>query len=344
MLSFKPILLTLLTAVVCLSASADDVIEDKGSGGINWTKGIVYAYGYGVAPEKSKPAKKRLLARRAAQVDAYRNMGEILSGVRVTSTTLVSDMEAANDTVKTKLDTVVKGASMVSDHFQNDIATVRLEVSLDGSFFNAVKDPKHNERKYGQSSSLLFQLKQSSEQLDFSWLRHLSPFPNAYASESANAPIITSTEDMQFAKLILKRLQDQDPKKVISQLSQEIAVMESNYSFTGLLIDASEVSNFKIATIPKIRKPSGEVIYPKDSLLAGSQLSRRPVSYDFDVNDAIQNDRVAINPLVIKAESTYQLRTSDLIISEKNANAISSNPALLKSIGQAGVMIVVADN
>ena len=149
---------------------------------------------------------------------------------------------------------------------------------------------------------------------------------------------------MQFAKLILKRLQDQDPKKVISQLSQEIAVMESNYSFTGLLIDASEVSNFKIATIPKIRKPNGEVIYPKDSLLAGSQLSRRPVSYDFDVNDAIQNDRVAINPLVIKAESTYQLRTSDLIISEKNANAISSNPALLKSIGQAGVMIVVADN
>ena len=68
-----------------LSARGKEVVIETSAGGINWSLGIVYAIGYGTANPDLTAAQKRLLSRRAAMVDAQRNLLEITKGVRITS-------------------------------------------------------------------------------------------------------------------------------------------------------------------------------------------------------------------------------------------------------------------
>ena len=82
-------------------------------------------------------------------------------------------------------------------------------------------------------------------------------------------------------------------------LEQQIEFYESNSNFTGVLIDASQIGNFELATIPRIRNQKGDIIYPTADDLTQGRISSRPVSYDFDVNDAVRNARIAVKPFII---------------------------------------------
>lgn len=53
--------------------------------GVNWEEGTIVATGMGIAPPDTvNIAQAKALARRAAVVDAYRQMAETISGVQVT--------------------------------------------------------------------------------------------------------------------------------------------------------------------------------------------------------------------------------------------------------------------
>ena len=60
------------------------------------------------------PAQQRLLAIRAAKLDAYRSLTEQVYGLKVDATATVADMVVQNDTFRSRVEGVIYGATLVS--------------------------------------------------------------------------------------------------------------------------------------------------------------------------------------------------------------------------------------
>lgn len=111
------------------------VVEQIGAKGkVNWSGGYVEATGIGTPPERfyGKP-QARPMALRAAQVDAYRNLLEVVQGVRVDSETEVKDFTVASDVIRAKVEGLVKGAQLVKrDYLSDGTVEVTLRMPLYG--------------------------------------------------------------------------------------------------------------------------------------------------------------------------------------------------------------------
>lgn len=62
-----------------------------------------------MAQDAQKQAQNKLLAKRAAEADAYRKLGETIQGLQITSETHVRDFVAESDTIRTEFDGFVRG-------------------------------------------------------------------------------------------------------------------------------------------------------------------------------------------------------------------------------------------
>ena len=117
------------------------VVEQIGAKGrVNWSAGYVEATGIGAPPERyyGKP-QARPMALRAAQVDAYRNLLEVVQGVRVDSETEVRDFTTTSDTIRAKVEGLVKGAQVVKrDYLSDGTVEVTLRMPLYGEFANTI--------------------------------------------------------------------------------------------------------------------------------------------------------------------------------------------------------------
>ncbi len=104
------------------------------NGVVNWDKGVVRAAGTGVPPaQASSPAQANAMARRAAIVDAYRNLLEAVGKVRVEAATTVKNFEVASDVVKTRISGLIQGARIVNEQAMPDGSyQVTMEVNLFG--------------------------------------------------------------------------------------------------------------------------------------------------------------------------------------------------------------------
>ncbi len=101
-----------------------------------WVPVKVTAKGGGAPPPNAvNQAQARLMAERAAKVDAMRNLLEQTYGVRIKSRTTVRDFITQNDTIKARVNAYIKGARVIDTKYLSDGSVeVEMEIILDYEF------------------------------------------------------------------------------------------------------------------------------------------------------------------------------------------------------------------
>jgi len=266
------------------------------NGEINWTKATVSAIGYGIAGEGKKANIAPYLACRAAKVDAQRNLLESYQGVRVTATTLVSNYMLSSDEIKSSVEGTVKGAIIKSRNNRIDgSCKVVLQASLQGKISKSIYQD-------------LYQEELSASIIPSSWSFWISSAHAATYPTVSNQQI--SDQISQLNKRITALEQDEKPKKINDVTNNEIS---------GIIIDVRG-TNFTPSLNPKIRKASGEILYPnksetKDIIDNGQLVSL----FANDVTFAMDHPTVGDSPLIIKAKKTWKNRQTEIALSDKDA-------------------------
>lgn len=120
---------------------ADSAAGSLVEGRMNWTTGDVTVTGEGFVDDAvTHPVQRRLLGLRAAKVDAYRKLLEVLGAVQVDTRTTVSMAMVASDSIRTHVMGVVRGARVVPGSQREEDGYYRLDLSLSlrGDLANAV--------------------------------------------------------------------------------------------------------------------------------------------------------------------------------------------------------------
>lgn len=122
-------------AEVASNVAVNVQVEQKNV--INWEKGSdadVIAVGIGLPPAGMPSTRASALARRAAIVDAQRNLLESIKGVNLDSDTTMENLMIQSDVVKTKVSGVLKGYTIISEKENPDGSyQVTMKVPLFGA-------------------------------------------------------------------------------------------------------------------------------------------------------------------------------------------------------------------
>lgn len=141
------IILAVIGVLLCVNAASaqlagrvGDVIESMGTGGVDWTTGVVTATGLGAPPENAvNRAQARAMAERAAFIVATRNLLEVVKGIRVDSATLVENFITTSDVIKTEVSGFVQGAQIMKKQVNPDGSVeVMVGVKLTGDLLNTL--------------------------------------------------------------------------------------------------------------------------------------------------------------------------------------------------------------
>lgn len=124
-----------------LVGSVSDVVQPVGTAGkVDWSTGVITAVGIGAPPaQPANPAQARAMAERAAQVVAYRNLLEAVKGVRVDSTTLVENFIVTSDVIRTEVNGIIQGATVMDKKYMSDGSVeVTVGMKLTGALADAL--------------------------------------------------------------------------------------------------------------------------------------------------------------------------------------------------------------
>ncbi len=121
-----------------LSTSLNATTEDALS--------MVTAQGFGTVDSAvATGSRGKMMARRAATLDAQRNLLEVIEGVRITSGTTVKDMTLQSDIIGSRVKGMLRGAFTINENlFEEDgtwVAEVELAVCLNSSALSCREKP-----------------------------------------------------------------------------------------------------------------------------------------------------------------------------------------------------------
>ena len=91
---------------------------------------MVLTFGFSQSGFALSSGQQKLLAKRAATVDAYRNMAERVKGLKIDSNTYVRDFVAEADEISTALDTFIKGLRIAGPPIYYDDGSCEVTVEL----------------------------------------------------------------------------------------------------------------------------------------------------------------------------------------------------------------------
>ncbi|MGD2088602.1 MAG: hypothetical protein PVH61_20665 [Candidatus Aminicenantes bacterium] len=311
-----------------------DVIEELRDGAsINHTKKVVRVKGNGFGPEDVKElGRRKILAKRAAEMDAYRNLVEVVRGVRVTSYASVEDMMLESDTIKTQATAMLKGMQVVAITYSNDGScevTVEVNLDRDGSFllaafnngevritdnypkFDWIAQKKELEKLRSNRNSLLAALDEKEEKL-----------------KGANQEIALMGKKLEEANSNKSQIEDKTPVEAEIKAEDKPDKPESQKNefdptiYTGLLVDAREVG-LKPVLAPSIFNENKEKMYGI-GVIPTNPSGGKIVKYTHgDIEWAKRNrsKKIGSNPLIVKCSKVVD--KSDVMISNEDAQKVA---------------------
>jgi hypothetical protein len=105
-------------------------------------KKVIRAVGHGASVEREdqSEAQGKLLAMRASKMDAYRNLAEQVNGLKVDSSTSVSQMSMRSDLIRAYVNATIRGAVVIDVNPLSDgsYETI-LELEIDNRFFGCLR-------------------------------------------------------------------------------------------------------------------------------------------------------------------------------------------------------------
>ena len=278
-------------------------------GSLNWTKGVVRAIGYGIAPlDKPRPVAK-LAAREAAYRIALANLLEITKGVNVTATTTVENAMLKSQVVETTIQGVIKGAIILDEAYKEEeqhiLASVEVGIVLESiadvipSDFPGFPKIQHFPTEYFEPVAPKINATLASLDPDHKII------PEDALADLKKVEEILSKLDQQMDKQdeLYSRLRDlQEEVKLLKAKQFET---DSVLPYTGIVVDAAGVK-IEESLYAKICYKEGESY----KILYGDTELKRPNEQKLEwvgwagwvstMNDAKDNERVTRNPLVVK--------------------------------------------
>ena len=129
---FKAFILVL--TILSFSLLAGDNIQNFSYGQVNWTKQLIIVTGSGAPGLNAKsPSQARLMAERAAKMDAYRNALEVIKGLKITSKLTFEKAMEGDKTIYTQIQGIIKGIKILNKKYYDDGGVdVILRIPLSG--------------------------------------------------------------------------------------------------------------------------------------------------------------------------------------------------------------------
>lgn len=337
-LLFSFIMLYLLMSAVMINAQTanpSDAVETVGQGMVNWTSGEVYATGIGAPPANAvNAAQARAMAERAAQVVAYRNLLEIVKGVRVDSETVVENFMTKSDVIRTKVDGVIKGAIPVKKQYLSDGSVeITVVMRMKGDFLNAVVP-----ETFGGAALPPPPLRPAPS-VQVPAPQRPAPAPPTPEKRpeptrvEPTKPVPQQPEKKPDPPKMVQPQQPQPDKKPEPAPQPPLVPDQSTTQFkggkaTGVVIDGRGLG-LKPALLPKIIDPQGQEIYVGQVVARTNAVEQGVAGYARDVNAAANNFRVTDNPAVIKGVRASGAARTDIMLSQADSQ-------VLRDLGKKG--------
>lgn len=257
--------------------SDNGYVQHLANGAINWQTMKLRVAGSG-APNPNAPSVvvARLGAERAALLNAYAQALETLKGVHITAETTVENFVTTSDTIRSRVEGVLRGATVVDRRYLHDTGVeVTIEVPLTGQMAQLLL----GDQQFGRQTA-----------------------GGAMPGTAGPAP--------------------------------------AGPVYTGLIIDARGLGAMP-AMSPRVYDENGDEVYGTTFVSRDYAIQMGVVGYGKDLEAARANDRVADNPLVIKATSLTGPAGTDLVIPQEQANEIREVSRSLSFLEKCRVMILL---
>jgi hypothetical protein len=274
----------------------------SGVGNVNWTQQMVRCTGIGAPNPNSPQGAQRAGALRAAKLDALRNLLEVVKGINLTSETTVENAMLTSDVINSRVEGVVRGYQIVDTRYMSTgDVEVDVEVPLTGVLLDALLPQQFGGGVLQTGGQLLC--------------------PTCGQPWPAGKPVPPNVQLIQ------------------SGVAGTTA-MTGGGVYTGLVVDARELG-VRPAMAPRILNEDGEEIYGSKYVSRDFAIDIGMVAYDKDINQARMNERVADNPLVVKAIKATGPNKTDVVVSDADGTMIHNAASNMNFLQHCKVMFIL---